>query len=101
MPNNCLSGQDLFRRGAADYGLHQGQSNPTRAAQQGFLPSNTCWAALVKLDCGTLLEAFKLESDDASKIGSQGAGGVWKWDSSCLRLALRHNVHMQSQISIH
>lgn len=76
MPNNFLSGQDLFRCGGADYGLHHGQSSPTRAIQQVFSPSNTCWVALVRLNCGTLLEAFKFEFDDVFKIGSRGLE-VW------------------------
>lgn len=85
--------------GAADYGFHLGQSSPTKAIQQVFLPSNTCWAALIGLDCGALLEAFTSEFDDASKIGSRELG-VCKRDSTRLRLALRQNVDMQSQSSI-
>lgn len=45
------------------------QSSPTRAIQQAFFPSSACWVAL---DCGTLLQVFKFEFDDASKIGSWG-----------------------------
>ena len=91
LPINYPSGEILFRCGATDYGLPQGQSSRFFS----FIHPLGCPC---KTGLWNSAEAFQFEFDDASKIGlGEGGVAVRKWDSACLRLALRQSVRLHSQ----